>query len=150
MAHTFTHLLSHIVFSTKNRQPTLLAEMKPTLFAYMGGILRELDCKALAINGPKDHLHLLISQPATISMSEILRVLKTNSSKWVHESRSDYSSFGWQTGYSAFSVSQSNREAVERYIRDQEERHRKISFREELIELLKRHGIEYDERFVCD
>ncbi|HEX8890775.1 MAG TPA: IS200/IS605 family transposase [Pyrinomonadaceae bacterium] len=148
MAHTYTNLLTHIIFSTKDRTPLIDAELKPKLFSYMGGIIREMRGTALIINGITDHLHLLVGLPPTISMSEAMRVLKTNSSKWVHEMSKMRQTFGWQSGYGAFSVSQSNALAVSEYIAHQEEHHRRVSFQEEFVSFLKKHGIEYDERFI--
>jgi hypothetical protein len=116
----------------------------------MGGIIRTLDGIALSIGGTADHVHLLTKQPATISMSDLMRTLKTNSSRWVHETWPSESSFAWQTGYGAFSVSQSNADAVREYIANQEAHHRTISFQEEFVRFLKRHGIEYDERYIWE
>jgi REP element-mobilizing transposase RayT len=148
MAHTYTNLLTHIIFSTKDRLPLIGAELKPKLLGYMGGIVREMAGTALIINGTSDHVHLLIGLPPALSLSEAMRVLKTNSSKWVHEKWNSQSTFGWQTGYGAFSVSQSNVLAVSEYIAHQEEHHRRISFQEEFVTFLKKHGIEYDERYI--
>ncbi len=150
MAHTFTHLLTHIVFSTKGRELWLTAEIKPRLFAYLGGIVRELDGKALAINGPADHVHLLASLPAKTALSEIMRVVKANSSGWVHENFPAARAFAWQTGYGAFSVSASNLEAVQQYIADQETHHRRMTFQEEFVALLRKHGIEYEEQYLWE
>jgi REP element-mobilizing transposase RayT len=102
----------------------------------------------LLINGPADHVHVLAVVPATAALADVMRVLKTNSSKWVHERWSDRALFGWQEGYGAFSVSESNRAAVLEYIRKQEQHHRKMTFQEEFVSLLKKHGIEYDERYI--
>ena len=146
MPHAFTNLLAHVIFSTKERAPLIDAELRPKLHAYLGGIVRELDGTPLSVNGTDDHVHLLLSMPPTISTSDAMRVLKTNSSKWVHDARRK--PFGWQAGYGAFSVSKSNVEAVSRYIAEQEEHHRKVSFKEEFVSFLKRHGVEYDERFI--
>ncbi|MBI3795903.1 MAG: IS200/IS605 family transposase [Deltaproteobacteria bacterium] len=148
MAHTFTNLLTHVIFSTKDRTPSIDAELKPQLFAYMGGIVREYNGTALMVNGTPDHVHLLLRLPPSVPIAEAMRVLKTNSSRWVHEKWSSRSAFGWQTGYGAFSVSQSNASAVLRYIGNQEEHHQKVSFQEEFIAYLQRHGIEYDERYI--
>jgi len=150
MAQTLTHLLTHIVFSTKHRKPYLDSELKPQLEAYLGGIVGELEGKALIINGTGDHVHMLIALPATVSVAEALRVLKTNSSRWVHEKWRSRRSFAWQAGYAAFSVSQSNVAAVSRYIANQENHHRKVSFQEELITYLKKHRIQYDERYLWE
>ena len=150
MPRTYTQLLSHIVFSTKERRPTLTPELRARLFPYMGGIIRQLDGVALLINGVADHVHLLVSMPATTAPSEFVGKLKTNSSKWVHENFPEARAFAWQLGYSAFSVSVSQQKGVLDYIADQEEHHRKVSFQEELISFLKKHGVEYDERYVFE
>jgi REP element-mobilizing transposase RayT len=148
MGHTFTNLLVHITFSTKERAACIKGDMGPKLFAYMGGILREQGATPLLVNGPADHVHLLMVLPATQSLSDVMRVLKTNSSKWAHETWPDRVTFGWQEGYGAFSVSESRRAAVLEYIQKQEEHHRKMTFQEEFVSLLKKHGIEYDERYI--
>jgi putative transposase len=150
MAHTFTDFLTHIVFSTKHREPLLTPEFKPRLFAYMGGIIRELDGTAILINGPADHVHILAVLPATSAPADVLRELKSRSSGWVHETFPAQSQFAWQTGYAAFSVSQSLREKVLAYISKQEEHHRRLTFEQELVLLLNKHGIAYDPRFVFD
>ena len=146
MPHTFTNLLAHVVFSTKDRLPLVHADMKPQLHAYMGGILRELKATPLIVNGMADHVHLLVGLPPAASVSDILRVLKTNSSRWLHETYGK--PFAWQGGYAAFSVSQSNLEAVRKYIALQEEHHRRMSFQEKFISLLRKHKIEFDEAFI--
>jgi REP element-mobilizing transposase RayT len=150
MAHTFSNLLVHVIFSTKDRRPHLDAELKPQLFAYMGGIIRELDSKLFIINGPADHVHLLISLSAKWSVADAMRVLKTNSSRWVHEQWPQRADFAWQTGYGAFSVSHSQRSKVWKYIEGQEEHHRTVTFQEEFVKFLKAHGIEYDERYIWE
>jgi REP element-mobilizing transposase RayT len=150
MPRTYTQLLNHIVFSTKERRPTLTAELRGRLFPYMGGIIRQLDGAALLINGVADHVHVLASLPSTAAPSEFVGKLKANSSKWVHESFPEHRMFGWQLGYSAFSVSVSQKQGVWDYIAGQEEHHRRISFHEELISFLRKHEIEYDERYVLE
>lgn len=104
MPHSFAHLLTHVVFGTKGRIPCLDAELRDRLFPYMGGIIRTLGGSALAVNGTMDHVHLLVLLPATKPVADAMRVLKTNSSRWVHETWSNRREFGWQTGYGAFSV----------------------------------------------
>jgi putative transposase len=150
MAHTFTNLLTHIIFSTKDRQPSIDAVMKPQLFAYMGGIVREINGKAFAIDGTADHIHMLVSLPPTLALSEALRIIKTNSSKWFHEKSTNVKPFRWQAGYGAFSVSRSNIPRVVRYIVDQERHHRKVSFQEEFIAFLEKHDISYDKRYIWE
>ena len=148
MAHTFTNLLVHLVFSTKDRRPSIDAQLKPTLFPYMGGIVREMKGKALAVNGTENHVHILAKLPSTLSIAEVVRVLKTNSSRWVHEKGYAGHGFAWQVGYGAFSVSQSNVESVIRYIATQEEHHRNVSFQDEYLSFLRKHEIEFDERYI--
>ena len=150
MAHSFTNLLAHVVFSTKDRVPHIDAELAPRLHAYLGGILRELNVTAIAINGSRDHVHLAVRMPATVCMADLLRVLKTNSSRWVHETWRERAAFGWQTGYGAFSISQSNLDEVCAYVAGQETHHRRMTFQEEFVALLKKHGIEYDERYIWE
>ena len=150
MAHTFTNLLTHIVFSTKGREPWLSVTIKPRLLAYLGGIFREMDGKALLVNGPADHVHIVASLPATAALSDIMRTVKANSSGWVHETFPAAAGFAWQTGYGAFSVSQSQVEAVLAYVAKQEEHHRHMTFQEEYVSLLKKHNIPYDERYLWE
>ncbi len=148
MPHSYSALLAHAVFSTKDRVRLIDAQIRPDLFAYMGGIVREMGAAAPLINGTDDHLHMLIRLAADMSIAECLRVVKTNSSRWVHEVFADHRSFAWQIGYGAFSVSASNEEQVIRYIQDQERHHRRISFQEEFMVLLRKHGVAFDERFL--
>ncbi|HET9492992.1 MAG TPA: IS200/IS605 family transposase [Chloroflexia bacterium] len=148
MTHTFTHLVTHVIFATKERTPLIRPDMKEDLHAYMGGIVREMGGKAIIINGMPDHVHLLIYLPPTVAIAEAVRVLKANSSRWVHEKWPGSSEFGWQRGYGAFSVSRTIISHVERYIATQEEHHRTITFEEEFVGFLRRHGMEYDVRYL--
>jgi len=150
MNRTFSQLFTHLVFSTKARAGLIHPDLKPELHAYLGGLTRELKGKALAINGMEEHVQLLVSLPPTISISDTLRFLKSNSSKWVHEKWRERSTFAWQLGYGAFSVSKSNVPEVTDYVRNQEEHHRKFSYEEEFLGLLQKHEIDYDERYVWD
>ena len=150
MAHTYTNLLIHALFSTKNRQPALDEELKSRLYPYMAGIITQLKGRPVIINGPKDHVHLLFVLPAALSLADLMEKLKANSSKWVHEEFPQFSNSAWQKGYTAFSVSQSNFAAVKRYIAKQEEHHRKLTYQEEVLALLKKHGVQYDPRYVFD
>ena len=144
MPHTFACLLVHVVFSSKDRVRDLSPELASRLFPYMGGIVRELKGAPLIINGPADHVHLLLSIPATASIAALLRVLKTNSSRWVHEQFLARKRFAWQAGYGAFTVSGSKSDDVRSYVASQEARHRRVSFQEEFLTLLKKHGLEHD------
>ena len=128
--------------------PELSPELANRLFPYMGGIVKERKGVPLVINGPADHVHLLLSLPAGESIAALLRVLKTNSSRWVHEQFPERRRFAWQTGYGAFTVSGSRLEDVRSYIASQEAHHHKVSFQDEFLALLKRHGMEYDPEYV--
>jgi len=147
MAQTFSSLLTHVIFSTKDRFPLISSELKPDLLAFMGGTVRELNGRALTVGGTANHVHLLVSLPPTLAIADALRVVKANSSRWVHEMKGR-SKFGWQAGYGAFSVSQSNAASVVKYIAEQEEHHRRFTFQQELLTFLKKHGITYDERYI--
>ena len=146
MPHSLASLLVHIIFSTKNRLPDLSPTLASRLFPYLGGILKERKSVPLIINGPADHVHLLVAIPPAESLADLLRVLKTNSSRWVHQEFPALRNFGWQAGYAAFSVSGSRSAAVKQYIALQQEHHRRISFQEEFLTFLRKHGVAYDER----
>ena len=149
MSRTFTNLLTHLIFSTKDREPLIVPEIKSELFAYLGGLTRELKGKAYGINGTADHIHMLISLPPVVSISEALRFIKANSSGWVQD-KWPRRSFAWQLGYGAFSVSRSNAPEVLKYIGNQEEHHRKQTFKDEFVDLLGKHEVHYDERYIWD
>jgi REP-associated tyrosine transposase len=149
MAHTFANLLTHVIFSTKERQPLISRDLKPDLLTYMGGIARELHGKCVAANSMPDHVHLLLWFPPSMAMAEAVRIVKTNSSRWVHL-KSGRRGFAWQTGYGAFSVSQSNTGSVVKYIREQDKHHRRVTFQEEFISFLKKNGVRYDERNIWE
>ncbi len=119
--HSFTSCLFHCVFSTKGREPWLTAEIRARLWPYLGGIARENEMKALAIGGVADHVHFLVSLPATMPVAKAMQLLKGNSSKWMHETFPQLQAFAWQEGYGAFSMGVSGMEETSRYIRTQEE-----------------------------
>lgn len=148
MGSTLTNLIFHVVFSTKNRERIINDDVRKKLYQYMGGIIKGEGGTSLSIGGTTDHVHLLLKIPASIALSDMLRKLKSNSSKWINEQQFFGFSFSWQRGYAAFSVSRSMLGSVSAYIENQEEHHRKASFKEELIAFLEKHGIEYDERYV--
>ncbi|KAA0220901.1 MAG: transposase [Planctomycetota bacterium] len=143
-------LLVHVVFSTKGRLRMIDSTLKPRLHAYLGGIVLEEGATAHIINGVEDHVHMLIDLPASRALADLLRVVKTNSSRWVHDLDRRYAAFAWLSGYGAFSVSRSKFDEVSAYIMRQEEHHRTRTFEEEYLAMLRRHGIEFDERFVVD
>jgi REP element-mobilizing transposase RayT len=138
----------HCVFSTKERFPFITPELESRLWPYIGGIARENNMKAIAIGGTADHLHALLSLPAMTSFAKAVQLIKGGSSKWIHDTFSEHRKFAWQEGYGAFSVSSSQADKTIAYIHRQKEHHRKRSFQEEFIELLERHGIEYDRRYI--
>ena len=148
MAHTYTSLLIHVTFSTSGRTPLLTDAIRLDVHAYLGGILRELDAIPIAVGGTADHVHMLIRLPANLALADCLRILKANSSRWVKQRWSQQRKFAWQGGYGAFSVSESRRAAVIRYIRDQAQHHQRISFQDEFLALLKNHRVEFDERYI--
>lgn len=148
MPHSYCKDLFHVVFSTKDRMRYIDAAIRNDLHAYLGGILREIGGTALTIGGIEDHVHFLMSLPPEVAVSDCLRVVKTNSSKWVHERWPDREKFAWQSGFASFSVSASNEQAVRDYIATQEQHHRKVSFQDEFIALLRKHGVPFDERYL--
>ncbi len=148
MGHTYSSNLLHCVFSTKERRRSITPEMKLRLEPYLAGIARENGFKALAIGAVEDHVHLLLSLPATMCPSKALQLLKGGSSKWIHDTFPDAQTFDWQDGYGAFSIGISVVPETKTYIANQEEHHRKRDFAAEFLAMLKKHGIEYDERYV--
>jgi len=144
MSHTFTQLLYHVVFGTRNREALIGPGLRDDLYPYMAGIVRNERGSLLAIGGMPDHLHLLVRLKPAVSLSDLLCSVKANSSRWVHERPDPPQGFAWQEGYGAFTVSESSAGSVCRYIQNQEEHHRGRSFEEEWVALLKRHGIEFD------
>ena len=148
MSHSHVSNLMHCTFSTKERYPFIDSELELRLWPYLGGIARENQMKALAIGGTLDHLHALLSLPGTMSFAKAVQLIKGGSSKWVHDTFSRYKKFEWQEGYGAFSVSASQVQRTIAYIQAQKEHHRKRTFQEEFLDLLDKHGIEYDSRYV--
>ncbi len=146
LPHTAGNLVVHLIFSTKDRKPLITTAIRDDLHAYLGGIIREMGGTALIINGSADHVHMLVRIRPVHAAAGIARVVKTNSSRWVHGKFKV--NFAWQTGYGAFSVSESNIPAVSRYIATQEEHHKKQTFQQEYLAFLKKNKIVYDERYI--
>ena len=145
---SYTNLIYHIVFSTKGRREALTADRIDRICKYTAGIIRNHEGVPLAVNGVSDHLHIAAGVGATIALSEFVGTVKSNCSKWIHNTFSDMQDFSWQDGYSAFTVSASVQNDVVSYIQNQETHHRKMRFQDELIQLRDRHGIEYDPKYI--
>lgn len=150
MPQSFASLHCHLVFSTKHRQPFISDAIRPHLFKYLGGIAGNHSAPLIAAGGVRDHVHLLVSLPRTASIADLLRAMKANSSRWIHEEYPNLADFRWPEGYGAFAVSYSNLDAVKVYLASQLEHHRKQSFQDEFRLLLTRHDLEWDERYVWD
>jgi REP element-mobilizing transposase RayT len=150
MAGTYSKLLYHTVFSTKNRQLSISQDIEPRLHEYMGGIVRPMDGVAMRIGGVRDHVHMLVRLGTDKAVAELLRTVKSRSSKWVHDTYPAFRDFGWQEGYGAFTVSHSQAPTVDRYIANQKSHHCGRAFDAEYLELLRAHAIEFDPQYVCD
>lgn len=144
MPSTYSSLTYHIVFSTKLRQPLIDHQLRERLYAYFGGIVQSEGGTLIEIGGVEDHVHLLVGLKTTHSISDFMRVIKSNSSKWINEEQLVTNPFAWQEGYSVFTVSHSQIETVRKYLQRQEEHHAKSSFRDELHALCERHDMPFD------
>ena len=147
---SFTKLTYHVIFSTKYRQPLIRESIRERLYEYLGGTIRGLKGHLIEIGGVEDHLHLLANFSPALSLSDVIRDLKSNGSRWVNELKAVPGRFEWQKGYACFTVSYSQRGQIQNYIRNQREHHRKRTFQEEYIEYLRRHEIEFDERYLFE
>jgi REP-associated tyrosine transposase len=145
MSHSYSQDIIHLVFSTKDRAKTITPTLQPKLWAYLAGICKNEGVFVDAVGGIEDHVHLLLQLPSTTNLAKTVLTMKSNSSRWLRQSASN---FAWQQGYAAFSVSASLRPTVIRYIRNQKAHHRKMTFEEEFLALLRKHGVEYDPKFV--
>ena len=150
MPQSLSYLLTHIVFSTKDRAPVLDVTVRPALHAYLATVARNVDCECFRVGGVADHVHLAIRLSRTITMAQLIEELKTSSSKWLKTQSPALAAFAWQRGYGAFSVGPSDLNALLHYIDTQEEHHKTRTFQDEYRAFLKKYGIEYDERYVWD
>lgn len=148
MAQSFTNLLYHILFSTKHREPMITSMIEKRLYGYLGGIIGGQKGIALEINGMPDHVHLLVKLSQNKSIADVLRELKADSSGWVHQEFPSLKTFSWQLGYAAFTVSESQVERVRQYIRNQKQHHRRVTFQDELLSLLRAHGVDFEEKYL--
>jgi putative transposase len=150
MPQSLSSILIHLVFSTKNREPFITSAIETELHPYMAKIFRELKSPSLTIDGTSDHVHILFSLGRVIKVADLVEEVKTESSKWIKTKGREFRNFRWQRGYGAFSIGQSNVAALKRYIRNQKQHHRRVTFQDEYRKFLKAYGIEYDERYVWD
>ncbi len=148
MAATHLSLHYHLVFGTKHHAPLILPTWRAGLHAYLGGVLKGLGAVADEVGGPGDHVHLLVGLRATHRLADVLREIKSESSRWMHRHQSGAAAFAWQERYGAFTLGARQRERVRAYIQGQEEHHRTLTFREEYESLLVRAGVAYDARFM--
>lgn len=148
MPASWTQNIYHAVFSTKRREAAITPELEARLHPFIGGILKDLRCIPVAVNGTADHLHVLTIYRSDLSHADMLRHVKKRSSEWIHNSFAGMESFAWQEGYGGFTVSKSAMDDVAQYIRDQKEHHKRFDSLAEFKELLRRHGIEYDPKYL--
>src|SRR5256885_9191341 len=148
MSYVSSHL--HCVFSTKERRPIITPALRERLWPFLGGIARENKMKAIEVGGMPDHVHILLSLPSTVSIAKGMQLIKGGSSKWVHDTFPEQRLFSWQVKYGAFGVSQSLLDNIVEYIRNQEKHHRKMTFQEEFVALLKKHKIAHDDRYLWE
>ncbi len=150
MPQSLSSILVHLIFSTKNREPLISLAIEQELHPYMATIFREHNSPSLIIDGTSDHLHILFALSRTIAVADLVEEVKTGSSKWIKTKGREFKNFHWQKGYGAFSVAQSNVDVVKRYIQNQKQHHRRVTFQDEYRQFLKRHQVEFDERYVWD
>ena len=150
MANTYTQLYFHIVFAVKGRSNYISEQWKDELYKYISGIIANKNQKLMIVNGMPNHIHLLIGTKPNCNLSDLIRDIKANSSKWINEKKFTNFHFEWQTGFGAFTVSQSVVSNVIEYIKNQEEHHRKKTFKEEYVEFLKAYKIDFKDEYLFD
>ena len=150
MPQSLAHNYLHLIFSTKERTPWLTDDIRPDLHAYMATVLSNLKSPATIINSVEDHIHILFNLHRTITLSKAVEEVKKSSSKWLKTQSPSFASFYWQSGYGAFSVSESNIPQVAHYVKKQQEHHQRLSYQDELIAFLQKHKIKYDDRYLWD
>lgn len=148
MAQSLADIIIHVIFSTKDRNPWIQPDVDTELYSYIHAVCHNLNCLVIQINGISDHIHILLSLDKTITISKLIAEIKSNSSYWIKTKGKNYEDFAWQNGYGAFSVSRPNIDGVIKYIALQKEHHKTMTFQEELLSLLKRAKIKYDEQYL--
>ena len=150
MSQSLADIILHLVFSTKGRQPWIKPDIEEELFKYICGICQNLDCPVIKINGVEDHIHILFQLGKTIPISKLISEVKSNSSRWIKTKGDHYYDFNWQRGYGSFSLSRANLEGAKKYLSSQKEHHKTVTFKEELLAMLQRAQISYDEKYLWD
>jgi putative transposase len=150
MSQSLSSVLVHLVFSTKTREPFITPKIEAELHPYMATVFRELKSPSLAIDGTSDHIHILFSMARIVTIANIVEEVKTSTSKWIKKKGREFRNFHWQRGYGAFSIGQSNVNVLKRYIHEQKEHHKRITFQDEYRKFLKAYGINYDEKYVWE
>lgn len=148
MSQSLSNILIHVIFSTKLRQPLIQESIRQNLYNYISQIARSYDAYVYEIGGIEDHIHLLVSLPRTMTLSRLIEEIKKSSSKWIKTKGPYYLNFAWQNGYGAFSIGQSNVDALKAYIQNQQEHHKKISFQDEFRTFLNKYKIAFNEKYV--
>ncbi len=148
MGSTLTNLIYHVVFSTKSRKPLITQEIRDELYLYMGGIVKGEGGVLIQIGGMPDHIHIVLKLKPIHKLSDILQKVKGKSSKWINVQNRIKGKFGWQDGYGAFTVSESQVAVVVKYVKQQEKHHRNLSFKGELIRILKLNHVDYNEEYL--
>ena len=150
MAQSLSQLYTHIVFSTKKHFPFIKSVIEAELYAYMGGTIKGIGGIPFMISGMADHVHIFSTLPKTVALSKFIEDIKRNSSRWIKTKGTAYQHFAWQNGYAGFSVSSSKKDTVVRYIANQKEHHKTLTFKDEVIKFLQEYNIDYDERYLWD
>jgi REP element-mobilizing transposase RayT len=150
MANTYTQFNVQTIFAVKGRENILTSNFRPQLFEYITGILRNINQFPLAVNGYKNHVQIFFEPHPTTNLSDVMEIVKANSSKWINENHFVKGHFEWQRGFSGFTYSRSQRDRVIQYIMNQENHHKTQTFREEYLEMLRNSEMEYDERYIFE
>ena len=150
MPQSLSTIILHLIFSTKDRHPWLETGVREKAHAFLAGAVRQCDCEAYRVGGVADHVHLAVRLSRTLSVADLVKDIKTASSKWMKEQDASLQDFAWQQGYGAFSVGMSQKETLLNYIDIQEEHHQTTTFQDEYRDFLTKYGIDYDERYVWE
>lgn len=148
MSQSLSQLYVHIIFHTKYNQSLIRPEVEKELYAYIGGVIKENGFVPIKINGTEDHIHILATMSKNIALAKFVEEIKRNSSRWIKTKGLEYQDFAWQGGYAGYSVSQSVVERVKKYIENQKEHHKKVSFKDEYVQFLAEYKIDFDENYL--